>query len=61
MEIFKRGETFDFELPDSEEEDIADEFAKFRIKEVTGVEKSRLDDFVQEIFFKDSDLEPTLI
>jgi hypothetical protein len=52
MEIFKNGETFDFELPDSEEEDIADEFAKFRIKDVTGVEKSRLNDFIQEIFFR---------
>lgn len=45
-------EIYDFEVSGVEEEKLVEEFAKYQIKKFTGVYKSRLNDFVNEIFSK---------
>ena len=50
VQKFKDDETYDFEMTENEEEKLVEEFANYMLREYTGVNSSRLNDFVNEIF-----------
>lgn len=50
VQKFRDDETYDFEMTENEEEKLVEEFANYMLREYTGVNSSKLNDFVNEIF-----------
>jgi hypothetical protein len=50
VQKFKDDETYDFEMTENEEEKLVEEFANYMLREYTGVNSSKLNDFVNEVF-----------
>ena len=52
IQYFQDQEIYDFELSPIEEEKLVEEFARYRIRKYSGVYKSKLNDFVKEMFIE---------